>query len=92
MSTCTSCKVIMYADDTILLVSNRDLNIVSRDLSSNLSNCFHWLTNNLMSMHMGKTEAIVFSSKRKCHLTKDFNILCNGQTIKGLKPLQRLNT
>ena len=83
LSMCTSCKVIIYADDTILLVSNRDLNIVSQELSKEISNCFHWLTNNLLSMHMGKTEAIVFSSKRKQHLTNTFTISCNGQTIKA---------
>lgn len=83
LPSCTSCKVIIYADDTILLVSNRDLSIVSQVLSAEISNCFHWLTNNLLSMHMGKTETIVFSSKRKQHLTKGFSISCNGQTIKA---------
>ena len=78
---CTSCKVLTYADDTVLLVSNRCLHIVSQQLSSELTNCFHWLTNNHMSMHMGKTEVIVFSSRRKRHLAKNFVISCQGQQI-----------
>ena len=81
MASCVSCKLILYADDTILLVSDRDINKVAKELGNALSRCSHWLTNNGLSMHMGKTEAIVLSSKRKKHLTKHFVIQCNGHDI-----------
>ena len=82
ISTSVTCKLLMYADDTILLISNRDLAKVASGLSREISNYFHWLTNNLLSMHMGKTEVIVLSLKRKRHLTKDFVIECQGKAIK----------
>ena len=83
MCSCTSpsCTIVMYADDTIIIVSDRDLNVVSNNLSVELSRCFHWLTNNLLSMHMGKTETIVFTSKRKKHLTTNFSVSCNGKEL-----------
>ena len=41
-------------------------------------------------MHMGKTECIVFSSKRKRHLVKSFNIVCNGHVIKSSSQVKYL--
>ena len=81
MASCVTCQLIMYADDTILLVSDRNLKNVAQNLSTELSRCSHWLTNNGLSMHMGKTEAIVLSSRRKKHLTKNFVIQSNGHDI-----------
>jgi ribonuclease P/MRP protein subunit RPP40 len=78
-----SCKTVMYADDTILLVSHKNLDVVRQQLSDNTAICYHWLINNRLSMHMGKTECIVFSSKRKRHLIKSFNLMCNGHVIKA---------
>ena len=81
MPSCTTCKVILYADDTILLVSNRSIEVVSQDLSQAADSCYHWLTNNKLSMHKGKTEVIVFSSKRKRHQTNKFKISIEGSQI-----------
>ena len=67
-----SCKLLMYADDTVLLVSDKNINTVSVQLGNEVTNSYNWLLNNKLAMHMGKTECIVFSSKKKKHLTKDF--------------------
>ena len=75
------CSVILYADDTILLTSSKDLNEINSNLSREMSTCYHWLTNNGLAMHKGKTEAIVISSKRKVHTTRNFNIKHDDQTI-----------
>lgn len=72
----------MYADDTILLVSDCNIDTISTKLGIEVANCYHWLTNNCLSMHMGKTEAVVLSSKRKKHLIKNFVIKCQGYDIK----------
>ena len=81
MSTCVSCKLILYADDAILLTSHCDVAKVTQELSKEISNCHRWLTNNRLSMHMGKTEAIILCSKRKKHLLRNVNIECEGHTI-----------
>jgi retron-type reverse transcriptase len=74
MPSCVKCKMIMYADDTILIVSHKNLDQLSNILSDELSHCFHWLANNRLSMHKGKTEALIISTKRKQHHTKDYQI------------------
>ena len=77
-----SCKLLMYADDTVLLVSDRDINTVSVQLGNEVTNSYNWLVNNKLSMHMGKTECIVFSSKKKRkNLTKDFSIKCHTHNV-----------
>ena len=37
-----------------------------------MTNSYNWLVNNKLSMHMGKTECIVFSSKKKKTAHKGF--------------------
>ena len=72
-----SCKLLMYADDTVLLVSDKDISTLSVQLGNEVTHSYNWLVNNKLSMHMGKTECIVFSYKKKKHLTKDFSIKCH---------------
>ena len=43
---------------------------------------FHWLVNNRLSMHKGKTEALIMSTKRKRHNTKTFQIHHDEHVIK----------
>ena len=69
-----SCKLLMYADDTALLVNDNNINTVSVQLGNEVTNSYNWLVNNKLDMHLGKTECIVFSCKKKKHLTKDFSI------------------
>jgi hypothetical protein len=81
IASCVSCNLVLYADDTILLVSHKNVNEVSQRLSEAASKCFHWLTNNCLSMHMGKTEVIIFSSKRKQCQTRNFVVTLENHAI-----------
>ena len=56
MSISLSCKLSLYADDSALLFSHRDSNIIASRLSSELSRCKQWLVDNRLSLHVGKTE------------------------------------
>ena len=51
---------------------------------SALESCNKWLIENKLSLHMGKTEVILFGSKRKLNKYNDFSIvLSDGQTIRA---------
>ena len=52
ITTSVSCKTILYADDTILLVTGPNLALIAQDLASEINNCYHWLTNNRLAMHI----------------------------------------
>ena len=74
-----------YADDSAILFSltHKDSEVISRKLGSELESCSKWLIDNKLSLHMGKTECILFGSKRKLRKVNEFSIECNGHTIKA---------
>ena len=51
------CKLLLYADDSTLIVSGSD------PLSIELNSCRQWLIDNKLSLHLGKTESILFGWK-----------------------------
>ena len=65
MNISLSCRLSLYADDSALLFSHRDANVIADRLSNELTRCKHWLVDNRLSLHVGKTEALLFGSKRK---------------------------
>ena len=75
------CKVLLYADDSALLVSGKDPKIIADKLSIEFESCREWMIDNKLSLHLGKTEAILFGTKRKLSSVKDFSINCNGMKI-----------
>ena len=60
-SVCSS-NLFLYADDSALVVSHEDKNIIEQTLSAELLNVSRWMTDRL-SLHVGKTESIIFGSK-----------------------------
>lgn len=54
-------KHIVYADDS----ADRNPNNISNVLGKELKNNSKWLVYNKLSLHLGKTECILFGSKRK---------------------------
>ena len=59
------CKLLLYADDSDLLVSGKDVNRIETILSNELQNVSNWLVDNKLSLHLGKTKSILFGSKIK---------------------------
>lgn len=84
------CKLMLYADDSAIIFSHRDPDVIAHRLGKELESCSQWLVDNKLSLHLGKTECIMFGSKRKLRKTKDFSIFCNGQNIKSQKSVKYL--
>ena len=59
-------------------------------LSENLSSCRNWLVDNKLSLHLGKTEAILFGTKRKLKNVKDFTVKCGDIIIQNVKCVKYL--
>lgn len=68
------CKLLLYADDSALLVSGTDPEAISQKLSQELKSCHDWLIDNKLSLHAGKTESILFSTKRKNNPNNNFHV------------------
>ena len=70
--------------------SHKDPEVISRKLSSELESCSKWLVNNKLLLHLGKTECILFGSRGKHRKVHNFEIECNGHTIKAQSSVKYL--
>ena len=77
------CKLLLYADDSAILFSHKTPEVISRKLSSELQSCSKWLVDNKLSLHLGKTECILFGSRTKLRKVQNFGIGCNGHSIQA---------
>ncbi|KAL4240342.1 hypothetical protein ACF0H5_001132 [Mactra antiquata] len=84
------CKLILYADDSTILFSHKSPEFISAKLGQVLEGCSEWLVDNKLSLHLGKTEYILFGPKRKLNKDSQFNVNCNGHDIKGSKKVKYL--
>ena len=83
------CKLLLYADDSAILFSHKNPEVISRKLSSELQSC-KWLVGNKLSLHLGKTECILFGSRRKLRKVQNFDIECNGHSIQAQTSVKHL--
>ena len=92
MCSSVTCRLILYADDSVLLVSHKDFHYVESTLSKNLQDLSVWLLDNKLSLHLGKTESMLFGSRKKLKLHKSLNISCNGVKISSKSEVKYLGT
>jgi hypothetical protein len=61
------CKILMYADDTVLYCHHHDLGEIEKILSEELSAVSTWLQENelILNIKKGKTEIMVFGTKAR---------------------------
>ena len=82
MSAAIKCKLLLYADESVLLASRMDIVGIEVTLRSELEPVNDWLINKL-SLHLGKTQSIVFGTKRTLWKCDTINIACNGNVIES---------
>jgi len=80
----------LYADDSALIVRGQNVNDIENTLSNELSNISKWLECNKLSLHLGKTESILFGSKRKLKKVENLNIVCNDVRIESKSAVKYL--
>ncbi|XP_060608439.1 LDL receptor repeat-containing protein egg-1-like [Ruditapes philippinarum] len=83
-------KLLLCADDSGILVSGKDIQYITSQLTDDLSSVSKWLTGYKLSLHLGKTESILFASKPRLRSCDQLNIVCNGTTITSTKSVKYL--
>ena len=53
-------KLLLYADDSVLLYSDTNSKTIGEKLSTELANCIEWMTDNKLSLQLGKQKAFYF--------------------------------
>ena len=52
--------------------------------------CKRWLVDNRLSLHVGKTESLLFGSKRKLKGTENFRVFCDGTPVERMQSVKYL--
>ena len=90
LSHCLKCHLSLYADDSALISSHKSIKDLSSFLSGQLAIVQKWLIDNKLSLHIGKTESIVFSSKRKHKEKEGFSIKCGESLVNQVHSVRYL--
>ena len=69
----------LYADDSNILASDKNVSNLQATLSAEFENIKSWLTGNKLSLHMAKTEYILFGSKPRLSRLSSPDIVLGGQ-------------
>lgn len=90
MSAVVKNKLLLYADDSGILVSGKSVLDVEKALTDDMNLVSQWLIDNKLSLHLGKTESIVFGSKQKLRSQSSIDISCNGTPIASTSSVKYL--
>ena len=69
-----------FADDTNLLNVNSCVKSINKQVNYDLKNLSNWLNANKISLNVGKTELVLFTSSKK-QLDCDLKIKLNGKRL-----------
>jgi len=83
MELAVNCKLLLYADDSALLVPGRDVSEIEKRLGTELNSLSTWLVDNKLSLHLGKTESILFGTKKRLRKINKLKINCNGHEVEA---------
>ena len=81
MSISLNCNLSLYADDSALYFAHDDPSVIAKRLSCELANCKKWLIDNKLSLHVGKTESLLFGTKSRLKRVDDFQVFCEGTAV-----------
>ena len=90
MSDVVSNKLLLYADVSALLVADKHISNIKTLLKKELEVVSDWLIDNKLSLHLGKSESILFESKIKLKLESNLRISCKGADIEPKESVKYL--
>ena len=73
-------KISMYADDTTLYVSDKDVNVISKKLTEDIRAITTWLRMNKLFLNIDKTNIMLVGSSSRLRSVQDdeFTVMVNG--------------
>ncbi len=74
MQAVCDCNLFLYADDSALLISDKDVGRIQENLGKELCKVRDWLSENKLMLHLGKTESILFGSKQNLNKVSKLSV------------------
>ncbi len=82
----SECKIVLYADDTIILFASNNPDIIKEKLEQDLMNANRWLKSNKLNLNISKCKWMMFGTARKLRHAKATDISI------GDVPLEKVQT
>ena len=73
--------MILYSDDSAILFAHKNPDVISSKLGNVLEQFSDWLIDNKLSLHLGKTECMLFGPPRKIKQITNFQVKCYDHVI-----------
>ena len=83
-------KLLLYSDDSAILVSDKDVTNIESLLQKEFAVVSECLIDNKLSLHLEKTESILFGSRPRLRSKSVSNISCKGTAIESKKSVKYL--
>ena len=80
--TCTDSEVVLYADDTEIHASAKDVSAAEKRVNKDLKSTATWWNQNGLISHHKKCEAMLIGSKHAVKNTRALQIILNGKLMK----------
>ena len=90
MSGAVNHKLLLYADDSAIMVADKKVSTIEILLQKELEVVSEWLVDNNLSLHLGKTESILFGSKSRLKSQSNLRISCKGTHIESKEVVKYL--
>ena len=76
--------LLLYADDTCLIYTGKDINMIEEQLNTDFSSLCDWFVDNKLSVHFGeeKTKSILFGTKWQLKNQRDLDLRYGDIEIK----------
>ena len=64
-----NCNIQIYADDTVISFSHKNVNVIEETLTAEMPNIAKWLDNNrlIINLKRGKTESVLFGTGKRLY-------------------------
>ena len=85
-----TCKVQLYADDTVLYCSNTSIKSIELALNSDLVNLYNWMCQNKLSVNCNKTVCMLLGSKHMLSKEHTLNLILNNLPIEQVNQYKYL--
>jgi len=82
--------IVLYADDTVLYYSSKDLTDLQRHLNVDLETVSEWFSRNLLTLNLSKCNFVIFGSPHKLKRIQEISIQVKGTIIDRTESFQYL--
>ena len=76
-----NCKFKLFADDTVVYNSNKDINICKKEIEEDLKCIDEWCSNNNMQINAKKTKVMIFGNRNIVKKYNDINVKINSDIL-----------